>query len=211
MNLHAMPHTFKYLRSAAMAAMSLSLALSLAGCTSDPGTPLEQAPLYGATIGGPFELTNAEGKTVRWSDFAGKYRIVYFGYTYCPDICPTDVQRMSQGLQQFEQANPGLGAQIQPIFITIDPERDNRQVVGKFVGNFHPRLIGLTGTPEQIKSAAKAFAIPYSKGEVPESGNYLMEHYAITYLFGPDGQPIATLPTDLGAEAVAEELAKWVR
>lgn len=202
-----MPHTFKYLRAAAFAALSLSLA----GCNSDPGTPLEQAPLYGASIGGPFELTNAQGETVRWSDFDGQYRIVYFGFTYCPDICPTDVQRISQGLRQFEQANSQLGAKIQPIFITIDPERDNQKVVGEFIGNFHPRLIGLTGTPEQIKSAAKAFAVYYSKGETPESGNYLMEHSAITYLFGPDGQPIATLPTDLGGEAVAEELAKWVR
>lgn len=207
MNPHAMPHTFKYLRAAAIAALSLSLV----GCNSDPGTPLEQAPLYGATIGGPFELTNAEGETVRWSDFDGQYRIVYFGFTYCPDICPTDVQRISQGLREFEQANPDLGAKVQPIFITIDPERDNQQVVGEFVSNFHPRLIGLTGTPEQIKSAAKAFAVYYSKGETPENGNYLMEHSAITYLFGPDGQPIATLPTDLGGEAVAEELAKWVR
>jgi len=202
-----MPHTFKYICAAAMAALSVSLA----GCNSPAGPSIEEAPLSGATIGGPFELTGTDGRTVRWSDFDGQYRIVYFGYTYCPDVCPTDVQRMSQGLQQFEQANPGLGAQIQPIFITIDPERDNRQVVGEFVGNFHPRLIGLTGTPEQIKSAAKAFAIPYSKGEVPESGNYLMEHYVITYLFGPDGQPIATLPTDLGADAVAAELARWVR
>lgn len=207
MNLHAMPHTFKYLRVALISALSLAAA----SCNSDPGTPLDEAPLYGASIGGPFELTNAAGETVRWSDFDGQYRIVYFGFTYCPDICPTDVSRISQGLRQFEQAAPDLGAKVQPIFITIDPERDNPQVVGEFVSNFHPRLIGLTGTPEQIKAAAKAFAVFYSKGETPASGNYLMEHSAITYLFGPDGKPIATLPTDLGGEAVAEELAKWVR
>ena len=185
--------------------------LSLAGCNSDRGPPLAEAPLHGASIGGPFELTGTDGKTVRWSDFDGKYRIVYFGFTYCPDICPTDVQRFSQGLRAFEQAEPDLGAKVQPIFITIDPDRDNPAVVAEFIANFHPRLIGLTGTPEQIKTAADAFRVFYSKGETPESGNYLMEHSAITYLFGPDGQPIATLPTDLGAEAVTEELAKWVR
>lgn len=172
---------------------------------------MEEAPLYGATIGGPFELTGAGGKTVRWSDFDGQYRIVYFGYAYCPDICPTDVQRMSQGLRQFEQKEPDLGAKVQPIFITIDPERDTAAVVAEFIANFHPRLIGLTGTPDQIKAAADAFRVFYSKGETPESGNYLMDHSAITYLFGPDGKPIATLPTDLGGDAVAEELAKWVR
>lgn len=207
MNLHAMPHPFKFICTAVMAALTMSLA----GCGSDRGPGLQDAPLYGAAIGGPFELTGTDGQTVRWSDFKGQYTIVYFGYTYCPDICPTDVQRMSQGLRQFEQAQPDPGAKIQPIFITIDPERDTPAVVGEFVANFHPRLIGLTGTPEQIKAAADAFRVFYAKGETPESGNYLMEHSAITYLFGPDGKPIATLPTDLGAEAVSEELAKWVR
>ena len=207
MNLDAMPHTFKYICTAAMTALSMSLA----GCNSPASPSIEEAPLSGATIGGPFELTGTDGRTVRWSDFDGQYRIMYFGYAYCPDVCPTDVQRMSQGLRQFEQAYPGLGAKVQPIFITIDPERDDRAVVAQFVANFHPRLIGLTGTPEQIKAAADAFRVFYSKGETPESGNYLMEHSAITYLFGPDGQPIATLPTDLGADAVAAELARWVR
>lgn len=202
-----MPHTFKYILTAAMTA----LCLTMAGCNAPSDPPIKEAPLYGASIGGPFELTGTEGKTVRWSDFDEQYRIVYFGYTYCPDICPTDVQRMSQGLRQFEQAQPDQGAKVQPIFITIDPERDNQAVVAEFIANFHPRLIGLTGTPEQIKDAADAFRVFYSKGETPESGNYLMEHSAITYLFGPDGEPIATLPTDLGADAVAEELAKWVR
>lgn len=202
-----MPHTFKYIRTAAIAAF----ALTLASCSADPALPLEEAPLDGATIGGPFELTGTDGKPVRWSDFDGQYRIVYFGFTYCPDICPTDVQRMSKGLSKFEQAEPELGAKIQPIFITIDPERDTQAAVAEFVANFHPRLIGLTGTPEQIKATADAFRVFYSKGETPESGNYLMEHSAITYLFGPDGKPIATLPTDLGADAVTEELSKWVR
>lgn len=202
-----MPHTFKYICAAAMTALSMSLA----GCNSPASPSIEEAPLSGATIGGPFELTGTDGRTVRWSDFDGQYRIVYFGYAYCPDVCPTDVQRMSQGLRQFEQHQPDLGAKVQPIFITIDPERDDRAVVAQFVANFHPRLIGLTGTPEQIKAAADAFRVFYSKGETPESGNYLMEHSAITYLFGPDGQPIATLPTDLGADAVAAELARWVR
>lgn len=208
MNLRAMPHTLKHICSAIIAAA----VISLAGCNSaSSGPPIEEAPLYGASIGGPFELMDTHGKPVRWSDFGGQYRIVYFGYAYCPDICPTDVQRMSKGLLEFEKAEPSLAAKVQPIFITIDPERDNQAVVGEFISNFHPRLIGLTGTPEQIKSTADAFRVFYSKGEVPESGNYLMEHSNITYLFGPDGGPIATLPTDLGADAVAADLAKWVR
>ena len=207
MNPFAMPLNLKYAHTAVLAA----LALSFSGCDSSSGPAIQEAPLYGATIGGPFELTDTKGQTVRWADFGGKYRIVYFGYTYCPDVCPTDVQRMSTGLREFEQAEPDLAAKVQPIFITIDPDRDDQAVVGEFISNFHPRLIGLTGTPEQIKSVSDTFRIFYSKGNVPESGNYLMEHSKITYLFGPDGQPIATLPTDLGADAVAAELAKWVR
>lgn len=190
--------------------LALMTALALAACGSEP-KPLPEAPLAGATIGGPFELTSETGETTRWSDFDGQYRIVYFGFAYCPDICPTDVQRAMAGLRKFEQDAPDLGAKIQPLFITIDAERDTPEVVGEFADAFHPRLIGLTGTPEQVKDAADTFRIFYSRGEDQPGGGYLMDHSNITYLFGPDGEPIATLPTDQGADAVAGELALWVR
>ena len=196
------------------AALSATLSLALVACSNAPETPAaaapEEPPLAGATIGGEFELTDKNGETVRWSDFDGQYRIVYFGFTYCPDICPTDVQRMTQGLRQFAEAAPDRAAQIRPIFITIDPERDTPEIVGEFANAFSEDLIGLTGTPEQIKAAADTFRIFYAKGEVTETGGYLMDHSNITYLFGPDGEPIATLPTDQGADAVTAELDKWV-
>lgn len=194
------------LRSAA----ALALACTLPACDSQLD-PAPEAPLAGATIGGDFELTSESGQTVHWTDFAGQYRIVYFGYAYCPDVCPTDMQRAMAGLRQFEQDKPALGAKIQPLFISIDPERDTQEVVAEFTDAFHPRLIGLTGTPEQIEQAASAFKVFYSRGEDQPGGGYLMDHSNITYLFGPDGEPIATLPTDQGAEAVATELAIWVR
>jgi protein SCO1/2 len=153
---------------------------------------------------------NKDGQTVHWADFAGKYRIVYFGFTYCPDICPTDVGRMVHGLNAFAKAHPDLAAKVQPIFISIDPERDTPQVVGEFAAAFSDNLIGLTGTPEQVKAAADTFRVFYSRGEDTPGGGYLMDHSAIVYLFGPDGEPLATLPTDQGADAVAAELAKWV-
>lgn len=184
-------------------------ALSLSACDSQP--PLNAAPLYGAAIGGPFALTGADGEVHRWADYEGQWRIVYFGFTYCPDICPTDVQRLSQGLAQFEQAEPELGASVTPIFISIDPERDTPQVVGEFASNFHPRLVALTGTPEQIAATAKAFGVFYSRGEEQPNGAYLMNHSNQAYLFAPDGSPVALLPTDEGSEAVAAELARWVR
>lgn len=190
-------------------ALAAAFMLALAGCSFEATAPAEP-PLAGATIGGEFELTGSDGETVRWGDFAGQYRIVYFGFTYCPDICPTDVQRMTQGLRQFSQDAPERAAKIQPIFITIDPERDTPEIVDEFTSAFSDDLIGLTGTPEQIKAAADTFRVFYSKGEETESGGYLMDHSNITYLFGPTGEPIATLPTDEGADAVTAELDTWV-
>lgn len=183
-------------------------ALTLGAC--NPATPAAEPPLAGAAIGGDFALTDSAGGTVRWSDFKGKYRVVYFGYTYCPDVCPTDMQRVTQGLKLLKAKDPALAARIQPIFITIDPERDTPKVVGEFAAAFSPDIIGLTGTPEQIAAAAKAFKVFFAKGETVEGGGYLMDHSNIVYLFGPDGAPLATLPTDQGGDAVAAELAKWV-
>ncbi len=185
-------------------------ALLVSGCSQQPTAP---PPLEGATIGGPFELIDQNGETVRWSDFDGKYRIVYFGYAYCPDVCPFDVQRMMLGYNRFAEAEPELAAQVQPIFITVDPERDTPEVVGKFTSNFSEDLIGLTGTPEQIAATAKAFAIYYEKGEPNETGGYLVDHSRAAYLFDPEGKPIALLPVEVAdqGDAVAAELEKWVQ
>ncbi|MEL6877610.1 MAG: SCO family protein, partial [Pseudomonadota bacterium] len=137
-------------------------------------------------------------------------RIVYFGFAYCPDICPTDVQRIVQGLGQFAESSPERAAKVQPIFISVDTERDTPEIVGEFTSAFSDDLIGLTGSAEQVKTAADNFRVFYERGEDTPGGGYLINHSTITYLFGPKGEPLATLPTDLGPEAVAEELAKWV-
>lgn len=184
------------------------VALALAGC--DAAAPKAEPPLAGAAIGGEFTLTNSKGETVRWGDFAGKYRVVYFGYAFCPDICPTDMQRVAQGLKVLKASDPDKAAKIVPIFITIDPERDTQEVVGEFAAAFSPDIIGLTGTPEQIAAAAKAFKVFYAKGEAVAGGGYLVDHSNIVYLFGPEGEPLATLPVDQGADAVAAEIDKWV-
>lgn len=192
--------------------VALPVALALAGCSAGPAQPpLDQAPLAGAAIGGDFALTGSDGETVRWSDFAGKWRIVYFGFTFCPDICPTDMQRMAQGLAQYGKQEPDLAANVVPIFISIDPERDTPAKVGEFAAAFTDKAVGLTGSPEAIKASADKFGVYYSKGESTADGAYLMNHSNIVYLFGPDGRPVAMLPTDEGADAVAAELARWVR
>ena len=182
--------------------------LALAACQD---APPEQPPLAGAAIGAEFTLTGEDGDPVSWSDFDGQYRTLYFGYTYCPDVCPVDTQRAMAGLKTFEQANPELGAQIQPLFVSVDPARDTPAVLAEFTDSFHPRLVGMTGTKEQIDAVTEAFAAVYSIEEPNEAGGYLVGHTNITYLFGPDGEPLAMLPTDQGSEAVAAELDKWVR
>jgi protein SCO1/2 len=200
MNRRAMTYPIR-----ALAALLLPLALI--ACDA---APAEKPPLAGAAIGGPFTLVDKTGRTVRWSDFAGKYRIVYFGYTFCPDACPTDVQKLMQGFAAFARAEPKLAKQVQPIFISIDPARDTPKVVGEFAAAFSPRLLGLTGTPEQVAQAAKAFAAYYAKGE-ESGGGYLMDHSRAAFLMDRDGKPIAMLPVDKVATAVAAELKKWVR
>ncbi|QYU69198.1 SCO family protein [Leptolyngbya sp. 15MV] len=140
----------------ALRTFAAALALSLAACSASPGQPpLEQAPLAGARIGGDFTLTGSDGQTVRWNDFAGQWRIVYFGFAFCPDICPTDMSRMTQGLRLYAGDEPELAERVVPIFITIDPERDTPENVGQFVAAFSDKAVGLTGTPEAIKAAAR--------------------------------------------------------
>lgn len=197
------------LRAAPLAAC-LAITL-LAGCDRIDASPGEP-PLAGAAIGGPFELVDSEGRTVRWSDFDGKYRIVYFGYTYCPDACPFDVQRMMQGFKLFKGAHPDLAAQVQPIFISIDPWRDTPDKVGQFTHAFSKDLLGLTGTPQQVDQAADAFKILHEKGLDGGRDSYLMDHSRVAFLMGRAGEPIVPLPIDVvdKGEAVAAELAKWV-
>ena len=207
MNRRAMTTPF---RSLLALLVPLSLPLALGACGGPASQPAERPPLEGAALGGPFTLVDKTGNQVRWDDFAGRYRIVYFGYSFCPDACPMDVQKMMQGFALFEQASPALAKKVQPIFITIDPARDTPQVVGEFAAAFSPRLLGLTGTQAQIDAAAKAFAIYHAKGkETP--GGYLMDHSRIAYLMGPKGEPIAMLPVDKTPQDVSAELAKWVK
>lgn len=198
----------------------LAMAVLLAGC-SGPSSSSEDArpPLEGARIGGDFTLTNHLGQTVTDRDLSGKYRLVYFGYSFCPDICPVDLQKLMRGLSLFEKSHAARGAKVQPMFITVDPERDTAEALKPFVERYHPRLIGLTGTAEQVAAAAKAYVVTYHKvpGSAPD--RYLMAHSQLAFLMDPDGKPLALLPlddatteTDEGQpELVAAELDKWVK
>ena len=191
--------------------LPLALAMLLLVLSACSGGGNEAPPLEGARLGGAFTLTDQNGARVSDKQFEGKYRIVYFGFTYCPDVCPVDLQTIGQAMRMLEKSDPELAERIQPIFITTDPERDTPQVMKQYVSSFHPRLIGLTGTPDEIAAVAKKNGVFFQKAEEPGSTDYVMDHSRIALLFGPKGEPIAILPHDKGAEAVAAELRRWVR
>lgn len=186
----------------------LGTALALAACEPDPG-PL---PLEGARMRNAFTLTSHDNRRVSSSEFAGKYRIVYFGYTHCPDICPVDLARIGAALRQFEQSDPERAEKVQPIFITTDPERDTPDVLRQFVDDFHPRLIGLTGSADEVGRVAAAHGAAALRGpSSPGSDAYLVDHNRLAVLYDPEGKPIVMLPTDRGIPEVLAELDRWVR
>jgi protein SCO1/2 len=183
----------------ALIAFAALAILSLASCSGgDSANSADSVPgaLAGARIGAPVTLTDQNGKPVSWDSFKGKYRLVYFGYTYCPDVCPVDLQRITQAYRLFEKQDAVRAAKVQPLFITLDPERDTPVVIKTYAAAFHPKLIGLTGSPEQIAKVAKDFVVVYGKEEGGGSTGYLVSHSRTPYLFGPDGAPIALVPVD---------------
>jgi len=201
------------------ASLLLAFGAALVGCDAPTPAPAAPPPLEGARIGGPFALTDQNGRTVRDTDFAGQYRLVYFGYSYCPDICPIDLQKLMRGLASFEKSDPARGSRVAPIFVSIDPERDTPAALAPFVARYHPRLLGLTGTADQIAETAKAYVISYHKVDGSAPDRYLMAHTQLAFLMDPEGKPLALMPlddpstdADEGAPAlVAAELAKWVK
>lgn len=164
--------------------------------TQDPAMP-------GVAIGGPFTLVNQDGKTVTEKDYAGSYKLIFFGFASCPEVCPTELQKMAQVLEQIGEEK---AAKIQPIFITIDPERDTPEALKAYVAEFHPKLVGLTGTPEQIEAVKKEYRVYGSKVQMEGMDGYMMDHSAFTYLMGPDDANLAIYPAKDTAEQIAEDL-----
>lgn len=182
--------------------------LAIAACTNPTAV---DPPLKGATIGGPFSLTDGDGKTVTDRSFAGKYRIMYFGYTYCPDVCPTTAQTIGAAMRDLDKNDPALAAKVVPVFVTVDPERDGPAEVKQFVTAFYPRFVGLTGSVAAIAAMKKTYGVFSEKGKPTENGGYLVEHSNATYLMDADNKPLALLPTDQGTEATANEIKRWVK
>jgi protein SCO1/2 len=152
-------------------------------------------------IGGPFQLTDQSGKVRSERDFRGHLMLVYFGFTYCPDICPTDLQAIGLAMDK-------LGAdadEVQPLFITLDPERDTREHLADYVTMFHPRLLGLTGSSEAVESAADAYRVYYKRVDFDKGdGTYTVDHSAFIYLMDRDGKYLGFFPPGTSAEKMVE-------
>jgi protein SCO1/2 len=171
--------------------------------TPQGGQPVQSSGA--ALIGGPFSLTGAGGKPVTDRDFRGRYMLIFFGFTHCPDICPAELQVIAQALEQLGDK----AKNVVPIFITLDPERDTPEAMANYVKSFGPNFVGLTGSAEAIAAAAKAYRVAYSKVENKESeGDYSVDHSALVYLMDPEGHYVTHFSYGLSADQMAEKLGK---
>ena len=187
--------------------VTVSLLLADAGWSARAQTPEETSAARlmddlmwnRGPIGGPFALIDQAGEPRTDEDFRGKLLLIYFGYSYCPDVCPTDLQQVGLAVDQLGDA----GGAVQPIFITLDPERDTVAHLAEYVPLFHPRLVGLTGSAEQIRHAASAYKVYYAKYP-PGSPDYVIDHSSFIYLVDENGKYIGFFPSGTTADRMIE-------
>lgn len=184
---------------------ALLLFASAAAAHQPQGDPLPA----GLAFGGPFELVDETGRSVRDTDFRGRWLLISFGYTHCPDICPLDVARTIAALDRLGP----LSGRVQPLFVTVDPARDTPAVLRRWTAGFSDRLIGLTGSEAQIAAVARAFRV-HRRKVVPDPadpGDDLADHGSLTYLMAPDGHFVTLFPHGTSVERMAEVLARYLR
>ena len=166
-----------------------------------PAPPQEAAQSDTVSIGGPFTLVDQNGQEVTDEKFRGRLMLVYFGYTYCPDVCPLGLTTIAEAIDQLPAEDRD---QVVPLFITVDPERDTVAVMKDYVGAYSDRLVGLTGSAAQVDAAVRAYRVYARKGESDADGTYLVDHSTFTYLMDRDGRYLA----HFGHSATPEEMAK---
>ena len=200
----------KFAGVAAVLVLTLSIGAFLYSKIMVPASRFEACAsggVGGCSIGGPFELVNQKGQTVTNLDVLDQPALVYFGYTFCPDVCPMDVSRNSVAVDILSD----IGVTIRPVFITIDPKRDTVEYLADFVANNHPNLIGLTGTEEQIAKVARAYKVYYKKQPGDDDEYYLVDHSSFTYLMMPEFGFVDFLRSDLSPQTVADRVACVVK
>lgn len=160
------------------------------------------------TLGGPWTLVDGDGDVVSDSDMRGKYQLVYFGFTYCPDICPQELEKQAQVIEKLDKM---FGEVVQPVFITVDPGRDTLAQVKAYVREFHPRLLGLTGTPQQIKRVTRLFRVYFNEGIRSGEEDYLVDHSIIQYLMGKNGKFKDFYGKNLTVSEMTNKIAEVIR
>lgn len=188
-----------------MSAARLFAALTLCLCLSGPAGAGQALPF---DFGGPFQLVDHNGKPRSDKDFRGRFLLVFFGYTNCISICPIDLDLMSRALNDLGAA----ADKVQPLFISVDPKRDTPAIVKAFIAEFHPRLVGLTGSSKQIAAVVRAYKVHRAKlvEEAAQEGDYLVSHSGNMYLMGPDGKFVTLLPHGSSPEFIARTLANYL-
>lgn len=165
-------------------------------------------PSGSTSIGGPFTLMDQNGRERRDRDFRGQMMLVYFGYTYCPDVCPTELVKMGAALDELGKDGEG----VTPVFITVDPARDTPERMREYASNFHPRLVALTGDAEAVTRAAKAYRVYFARSkDSGEGDDYLMDHTSIIYLMGTDGQYLEHFTQGIDASRMAARIRPHLR
>ena len=197
----------------------ISFAIALAGLGAllillfiQPPTP-PAPPAYNnqISIGGAFVLRDHHNNRVTQADFIGNYMLIYFGFTYCPDVCPTSLQIMASALDELEKTAPQKAARITPLLVSVDPQRDTPSALANYVAAFHPRLIGLTGTQAQIDTMLRAYKVYAAKvADDTSTAAYTIDHSSFFYLMGPDGKFIRHFDHNTSPEKMARLLAKFI-
>lgn len=195
----------RILRIAAASVLALAASAGIAWWQiKNTASTVQGGTKSAVSIGGPFAMTDNRGKSVSEADYRGKYLLIYFGYTYCPDVCPTELGVMARALDLLGPP----ADKVQPLFVSVDPERDTPAHLNDYVGLFHPRLVGLTGTAEQVRDIARVYRVYYAKAPQKDGkpDEYLMDHSSFIYLMGPDGGFIGVYPAGTAPDRIAQDL-----
>jgi len=198
------PRRYVLAASTVLAAILVGVAAAPLAMSRFSGQDVSAPALH---IDGHFALMTSDGRAVTDQTFRGKWLIIYFGYTFCPDLCPTALSDISVAL---EKLGP-MAEKVQPLFITVDPERDTRKVIADYVGSFDRRLIGLRGTPEQTAAATQAYHVYYEVRKLGDNDEYAVDHSSFIYVVNPQGEFVKLITGDLPGHPMADELRQLIR